>query len=235
MQKINDHLLVVKNCTVTFSLGIAFNRAEYEWLARNGWNLEYDPRRFHAIIMRVRSERAGKATGLVFRSGRVVLTGLRHPNRSEYMAHKLATQIAKIGDGRFASRVGVHQLRVRNMVGSRGLNNNGCNNVRIDMHRLFREWRHQWTQLMEKQQQQAKIRIQFLDYDPSMFPALRSRLEVATMTTVETNGDKKEQTFRATCLIFRTGKCILTGPISLNQMNMLLDNVMNILINYIHK
>jgi TATA-box binding protein (TBP) (component of TFIID and TFIIIB) len=44
----------IQNCTITFSLGHRFQQREYLWLARNGWNLEYDPRRFHAIIMRLR-------------------------------------------------------------------------------------------------------------------------------------------------------------------------------------
>jgi hypothetical protein len=47
------------NSTVTFSLGVRFDRRQYLALARNGICTEYAPERFHAIIMRVRSRSTG--------------------------------------------------------------------------------------------------------------------------------------------------------------------------------
>lgn len=237
----------IRNCTITFSLGIRFSADEYIWLARNGWNLEYAPQRFHAIIMRVRSQRGGKVTALVFRSGRVVMTGLRHPALGRYMAQKLAMQLGRTGDRRLADRISVRNLQVRNLVGSGSLcAEGGC--VRIDMHRLCREWRQLWTEKRHEQQQQQQrqqhyVRNQFVDYDPSLFPALRSRLAGSTMsiTMAETRGQQRrqqqqQQQLKATCLVFRTGKFIVTGPFArAEQLHLLMRILMNILPNYIIK
>lgn len=218
----------IRNCTITFSLGARFNDADYVWLARNGWNMEYAPRRFHAIIMRVRSQRAGNVTALVFRSGRVVMTGLQQPPLAAYMARKLTIQLGRVGDGRFAAHLRVRQLRIRNLVGSCALvvTNKG---VRVDLHRLSREWRQQWSSCSA-----PRVHTQFVDYDPAMFPALRSRL------LLEDNNENEQptttrKTIHATCLVFRTGKFIVTGPLGINQLNWLMNTLYNILTNYVNE
>ncbi|KAL3118069.1 hypothetical protein niasHT_004872 [Heterodera trifolii] len=75
-----------------------FSLAQFLALARNGVCTEYAPHRFHAIIMRVRSgprqqSSAANATttttttALIFRSGRVVLTGIGGVPPNQIHAH----------------------------------------------------------------------------------------------------------------------------------------------------
>uniref|UniRef100_A0A183CLX5 PAZ domain-containing protein n=1 Tax=Globodera pallida TaxID=36090 RepID=A0A183CLX5_GLOPA len=85
----------VQNSTATFSLHllstVRFTTDQFLALARNASCTEYNPSRFHAIVMRVRqrsvtsnnnnndkriSDYGRTATALIFRSGRVVLTGV---------------------------------------------------------------------------------------------------------------------------------------------------------------
>uniref|UniRef100_A0A183CAP1 Late endosomal/lysosomal adaptor and MAPK and MTOR activator 5 n=1 Tax=Globodera pallida TaxID=36090 RepID=A0A183CAP1_GLOPA len=81
-------------------------------IAQNGINTEYNPRRFHAIIMRVRC-RERTVSALVFRSGRVVLAGVPHPCLSKKMAERVRRRLQHTQ----STQLCVEQLRVVNIVG----------------------------------------------------------------------------------------------------------------------
>jgi TATA-box binding protein (TBP) (component of TFIID and TFIIIB) len=131
----------ITNSTVTYQLtptttnnkcGAEFTQAEYVWIARHMWNVEYAPGRFHAIVLRARSQRAGHVTCLLFRSGRVVMTGLRAPHlHGAYMARRVCRlMLHQAGAGLTAQRCAqlrVRNVRVRNIVGTAasGGRNNG--------------------------------------------------------------------------------------------------------------
>eukprot|EP00028_Trichosphaerium_sp_Am-I-7-wt_P000073 CAMPEP_0168527054 /NCGR_PEP_ID=MMETSP0405-20121227/12360_1 /TAXON_ID=498012 /ORGANISM="Trichosphaerium sp, Strain Am-I-7 wt" /LENGTH=153 /DNA_ID=CAMNT_0008550065 /DNA_START=60 /DNA_END=521 /DNA_ORIENTATION=- len=73
-------------------------------------NAEYNPKRFAAVIMRIRRP---KTTALIFASGKMVITGARSEDRSKYAARKYARIIQKIG---FSTSF--NEFKLQNIVGS---------------------------------------------------------------------------------------------------------------------
>lgn len=57
-------------------------------------NAEYNPRRFGAVIMRIRDPRT---TALVFKSGKMVVTGAKNTQDSQTAGKKYAAIIQKVG------------------------------------------------------------------------------------------------------------------------------------------
>lgn len=57
-------------------------------------NAEYNPRRFAAVIMRIREP---KTTSLIFGSGKMVCTGAKSEELSKDAAKKYAKAIKKVG------------------------------------------------------------------------------------------------------------------------------------------
>jgi len=103
----------LRNSTVTFYLGNSISPENYMRLARNGVCTEYAPQRFHAIIMRLRGRGiigadatsgdggnddsgggGGGCTALIFRSGRVVMTGV-HCAPDSVQLQRLATRVCQ--------------------------------------------------------------------------------------------------------------------------------------------
>lgn len=65
----------------------------YQLLAKHGINSEYDPQRFHAIIQRCKCQDSSSITALIFKSGRVVLTGGRTPRECQKAAIRICHRI----------------------------------------------------------------------------------------------------------------------------------------------
>lgn len=172
----------IQNCTVVFRLipTGSFTMEQFLTIARNGWNIEYNPRRFHGIIMRMRHQQRTVAC-LVFKSGRVVMTGVQHPDRAEHEA-QLATRRLQIAldEGRMT----VNHLRVVNIVGS-------CTMP----HRLP-------IGRMSFPSEKFPKAI----YDTTIFPALRLKLSIDDNQT-------------ATCLLYHSGKVIITGVPTEEKLN----------------
>lgn len=57
-------------------------------------NSEYNPQRFHGVVMRIREPRC---TSLIFRSGKLVCTGARNEHDANLAARKFARIIQKLG------------------------------------------------------------------------------------------------------------------------------------------
>ncbi|KAL3087854.1 hypothetical protein niasHS_009592 [Heterodera schachtii] len=150
-----------------------------------GANTEYNPRRFHAIIMRLRTTAGKTVAALVFKSARVVLTGVPHPSCASKMAARVLRRIQHTQ----SITLGIHQLRVVNIVGVQTFPQ------RISVERL--------------QNTLGGI------YDPTIFPALRCKL---------LNG--------VTCLVYISGKIIVTGAQSLDILHQSFTNLSNIIPNY---
>uniref|UniRef100_A0A183C301 HSF_DOMAIN domain-containing protein n=1 Tax=Globodera pallida TaxID=36090 RepID=A0A183C301_GLOPA len=131
----------VQNSTATFTLFPndfgQFSRDQFLAIARHGCCTEYAPWRFHAIVLRVRlaaqqtpdgggGMATRTATALLFRSGRVVLTGVRgqhHQGLRQALcsaARRVCRRVrAALRASRFcqyATLLGVHQLTTRNLV-----------------------------------------------------------------------------------------------------------------------
>uniref|UniRef100_A0A6U5ACA7 TATA-box-binding protein n=2 Tax=Hemiselmis andersenii TaxID=464988 RepID=A0A6U5ACA7_HEMAN len=83
---------------------------ELKKIAMSARNAEYNPKRFAAVIMRIREP---KTTALVFASGKMVVTGAKSEEKSRLAARKYARIIQKIGfEARFTD------FKIQNIVGS---------------------------------------------------------------------------------------------------------------------
>jgi transcription initiation factor TFIID TATA-box-binding protein len=83
-------------------------------IALHAKNAEYNPKRFAAVIMRIREP---KTTALVFSSGKMVCTGAKSEADSETAARKYAKTIKKLGfDVKFK------EFMIQNIVGSSSVN-----------------------------------------------------------------------------------------------------------------
>ncbi|CAD5224618.1 unnamed protein product [Bursaphelenchus okinawaensis] len=82
---------VVENIVSTCFLGTTLNLKEIATQARNA---EYNPKRFAAVVMRIREP---KTTALIFNSGKVVVTGAKSEVASKLAARKYARIIQKLG------------------------------------------------------------------------------------------------------------------------------------------
>lgn len=79
-------------------------------IALHAKNAEYNPKRFAAVIMRIREP---KTTALIFHSGKMVCTGAKSESDSETAARKYAKTIKKLGfDVKFK------EFMIQNIVGS---------------------------------------------------------------------------------------------------------------------
>lgn len=79
-------------------------------IALGARNAEYNPRRFSAVIMRIKDP---KTTALIFSSGKLVITGAKSEEKSKLAARRFARIVEKIG---YAVRF--KEFKIQNMVGS---------------------------------------------------------------------------------------------------------------------
>ncbi|ODN77059.1 TATA-box-binding protein [Cryptococcus amylolentus CBS 6039] len=85
-------------------------RLDLKTIALHARNAEYNPRRFAAVVMRIRDPRT---TALIFASGKMVVTGAKSEDDSRLASRKYARIIQKLGfDAKFA------EFKIQNMVGS---------------------------------------------------------------------------------------------------------------------
>lgn len=98
---------VLQNIVATVSLEC---RLDLKTIALHARNAEYNPKRFAAVIMRIREP---KTTALIFASGKMVVTGAKSEDDSKLAARKYARIIQKLGfDAQFKD------FKIQNIVGS---------------------------------------------------------------------------------------------------------------------
>ncbi|KAI9229999.1 MAG: hypothetical protein DHS80DRAFT_29234 [Piptocephalis tieghemiana] len=85
-------------------------RLDLKTIALHARNAEYNPKRFAAVIMRIRDP---KTTALIFASGKMVVTGAKSEDDSKLAARKYARIVQKLG---FAARF--TDFKIQNIVGS---------------------------------------------------------------------------------------------------------------------
>ncbi|KAG5457068.1 MAG: hypothetical protein BJ554DRAFT_3015 [Olpidium bornovanus] len=79
-------------------------------IALHARNAEYNPKRFAAVIMRIREP---KTTALIFASGKMVVTGAKSEDDSRLAARKYARIVQKLGfQAKFT------EFKIQNIVGS---------------------------------------------------------------------------------------------------------------------
>ena len=84
-------LIRIQNIASTANLGVPLDLKKIALKCRN---TEFNPRRFGAVIMRLREP---KATALLFASGKIVVTGVRSVHNATYAAKKFAYIVEKVG------------------------------------------------------------------------------------------------------------------------------------------
>ncbi|BFZ12307.1 hypothetical protein BsWGS_15346 [Bradybaena similaris] len=92
-------------CTVNLSC-----KLDLKTIALRARNAEYNPKRFAAVIMRIRDPRT---TALIFSSGKMVCTGAKSEDLAKLAARKYARIVQKLG---FPAKF--LDFKIQNMVGS---------------------------------------------------------------------------------------------------------------------
>uniref|UniRef100_A0ACD5TPG1 Uncharacterized protein n=1 Tax=Avena sativa TaxID=4498 RepID=A0ACD5TPG1_AVESA len=82
---------VLQNIVSTVNLDC---RLDLKQIALQARNAEYNPKRFAAVIMRIRDP---KTTALIFASGKMVCTGAKSEEHSKLAARKYARIVQKLG------------------------------------------------------------------------------------------------------------------------------------------
>lgn len=104
-----DKIMIrIQNMSSTANLGV---RLDLKKIALKCRNTEFNPRRFGAVIMRLREPRA---TALIFASGKMVVTGVRSTHNATLAAKKFAYVVEKVG---FHPKDFI-DFKVQNMVGT---------------------------------------------------------------------------------------------------------------------
>ncbi|RUS26779.1 transcription factor TFIID-domain-containing protein [Jimgerdemannia flammicorona] len=100
-------ILVLRNIVATVNLDC---RLDLKTIALHARNAEYNPKRFAAVIMRIREP---KTTALIFASGKMVVTGAKSEDDSKLASRKYARIIQKLGfQAKFTD------FKIQNIVGS---------------------------------------------------------------------------------------------------------------------
>ena len=97
----------IQNIVSTADLGC---KLDLKKIAMHAPNTEYNPKRFVAVIMRIRKPRI---TALLFSSGKMVCTGAKDEAESKIAARKFARILQKQG-----FPVKFKDFKIQNMVGS---------------------------------------------------------------------------------------------------------------------
>ncbi|XP_066045183.1 TATA box-binding protein-like 2 isoform X2 [Chamaea fasciata] len=97
----------LQNIVSTVNLGC---KLDLKNIAQHARNAEYNPKRFAAVIMRIREPRT---TALIFSSGKIVCTGAKSEEQSRLAARKFARVVQKLG---FPARF--LDFKIQNMVAS---------------------------------------------------------------------------------------------------------------------
>lgn len=101
-------LIRIQNMSSTCNLGV---RLDLKQIALKCRNTEFNPRRFAAVIMRLREPRA---TALIFASGKMCVTGTKSTHNSALAARKFAYIVERVG---FKPQTYI-DFKVQNIVGT---------------------------------------------------------------------------------------------------------------------
>ncbi|XP_055858424.1 TBP-related factor [Episyrphus balteatus] len=85
------HEVKIQNVVATVSVACELNLQDINFRTRNS---EYNPSRFHGVVMRMREPRC---TALIFRTGKIICTGARNEAQAHLGARKFARILQKLG------------------------------------------------------------------------------------------------------------------------------------------
>ena len=172
----------LQNIVSTANLSI---KLDLRKIALNCRNAEYNPKRFAAVIIRIREP---KTTALIFSSGKMVITGAKSEDQSQVAAKKYAKMIKKVG----YPAIKFQDFKVQNIVGSCDIR------FPISLDSLNAE------------------HANFSTYEPEIFPGLIYRMKSPKIVL----------------LIFASGKIVLTGAKTRQDIETAFNNMYNVLLKY---
>ncbi|KAA8491410.1 TATA-box-binding protein [Porphyridium purpureum] len=172
----------IQNVVATTNLGMQLDLKEIALRARNA---EYNPKRFAAVIMRIRDP---KTTALIFSSGKIVVTGAKSEDQAKLASRKYARIIQKLN----YANIKFSEFKVQNIVAS------------VDVAFPIR---------LEPMQHAHN---NFCSYEPEIFPGLIYRMQEP----------------RVVLLIFVSGKVVLTGAKTREQIYEAFSNIYAVLSMY---
>lgn len=108
-EPVGDIVIKIQNMVCTLNLGLQLDLVKITQTARNA---EYNPTRFQAVIMRIREP---KATSLMFRTGKVIVTGTKSESDCHLAAQKFVKILDKVGYPLVATDLNKYQYKIQNM------------------------------------------------------------------------------------------------------------------------
>eukprot|EP00382_Lankesteria_abbotti_P002862 CAMPEP_0113846348 /NCGR_PEP_ID=MMETSP0372-20130328/1259_1 /TAXON_ID=340204 /ORGANISM="Lankesteria abbotti" /LENGTH=262 /DNA_ID=CAMNT_0000815485 /DNA_START=52 /DNA_END=840 /DNA_ORIENTATION=- /assembly_acc=CAM_ASM_000359 len=169
MTAIEPPVPVLQNIIASVNLMVELDLRKIAISARNA---EYNPRKVNAAVVRVREP---KCTGLVFRNGKMMITGAKAPEDAKRGGKKVAKLCQKAGH----PGVRFHGFHVENLIAT------ATCNFPVRLEGL------------------ANVHQEFCSYETELFPGLIYRLSLDNC--------------KAVLLIFSSGKVIITGCKSTQQ------------------
>ena len=173
----------LQNIVSTANLGCELKLREIALQAKNA---EYNPKRFAAVIMRIKEP---KTTALIFSSGKMVCTGAKSEDDSRKASRKYAKVIKSLG-----FKVEFKDFKVQNIVGS-------CD-IKFQIH--LNKLNGILAKVAPKESQNKSQKIK-CHYEPEVFPGLiyhMVRPEIVLLIFVSgkivlTGAKQKEEIFQA--------------------------------------
>ena len=196
----NNIIPQLQNIVSTVNMGV---KLDLKKIALHARNAEFNPKRFAAVIMRIREPRT---TALIFSSGKMVCTGAKSEEDSRLAARKYARIVQKLG---FPTKF--KDFKIQNMVGS-------CDvKFPIRLEGLVLTHSQVGCSLLLVDNNLTRFVIgQFSSYEPELFPGLIYRMVKP----------------RIVLLIFVSGKVVLTGAKVRQEIYEAFDNIYPILKNF---
>ena len=219
----------ITNIVATFSLGkhTFFSPQRYKWIAENCIDTEFRPSKFHSIVMRWRpsynkAKEVGTITATIFRNGKIVLCGsrsietakkfaLRVCRRVQFALDQGAQRANRVEMSKRYPRLHVYRFKVRNVVGTMTMP------FRINLEQLFRDWSKRSTSPF------VNPRLDF-----SVFPAFRSSF----VLNRPSSPSNSSPTSKNSVLIFNSGKIIMTGAKTTDDIHLISIFLFNLLVDY---
>jgi len=177
-QRTNGIVPTIQNVVATVQMGC---KLDLRSIVRQARNAEYNPRRFAAVIMRIRDP---KTTALMFASGKMVCTGAKSEAMSQLAAKKYVRVVQKCG-----MPAEFQEFKVQNMVGS-------CD-----------------VQFPIRLEVLAHSHSVFCSYEPEIFPGLIYKMKQP----------------KVVLLVFVSGKIVLTGAKSREDIYQAFENIYPVL------
>jgi transcription initiation factor TFIID TATA-box-binding protein len=174
-------LVRIQNISSTANLGV---RLDLKQIALRCRNTEFNPRRFAAVIMRLREPRA---TALIFASGKMCVTGTKSTHNAALAAQRFAYIVEMVG-----FKPAMIDFKVQNMVGTLDVG------FPIRLEGL------------------VYAHSTFASYEPELFPGLIYRLVSP----------------RVVFLIFVSGKVVITGAKTEQNMTEALTKIYPVLVEF---